>query len=503
MGKIFLQSEIRNIDAETIRREGITSDMLMERASNSVSTWIFENIPSDRKIVVVVGPGNNGGDGLVVARHLSFGFDVSVYAYTSEGGRRSADNSLNAERLDKTRVDYHENDSNIIFPDGCLVIDALFGTGLSRPLEGLFANIVRRINESGHQVVSIDMPSGLGDEASLARLDDYTIVKADTTIAFQFDKVAFFVPEAEEYVGNVVVTDIGLNAQAIADTPTSLFYTEWADVSCLLKLRSRFAHKGSFGRAKLFAGSFGMMGAAQLSARSALRSGVGLLTVVTPRCGYEIMQLAAPEAMAEVAGDDGHLVWNASLYDMRVKAIGIGPGIGRHPETSLFVSEAMNSFRDIPKVIDADALWHLAKLTRDGVSPVLTNAVLTPHDAEFDNLTSPHTSRIDRIHTASNYAVSKQVVVVLKGANTAVCLPDGSVHFNSTGNSGMATGGSGDVLTGIITALLAQGYSLSDAALLGVYMHGKAGDEASKRLSQMGMVAGDIVDELPKMWLSK
>lgn len=500
MGSIFLQNQIRNIDAETVVREGITSDQLMERASRTVSSWIFQNISPDRHIVVLAGPGNNGGDGLAVARHLALGFDVTVYSFTSADGRRSADNELNVQRLRTSRLTFHENDSCVVFPDNCLVIDALFGSGLSRPLEGLFADIVNAVNTSGCEVLSIDVPSGLGDEASLAHLDKFPVVKADTTISFQFRKMAFLLPETEQLVGSVVITDIGLDAQAIADTPTRYFYTEWSDVDTLFKSRSRFAHKGDFGRAKLFAGSLGMMGAAQLSARAALRSGVGLLTAVTPRCGYEIMQIGTPEAMVQISGAEGHLVWDAQLYDLRTKAIGIGPGIGRSPETSIFVHDAINAYSVTPKVIDADALWHLAQLSRDGVAPALVNAILTPHDAEFDNLTAPHSSRVERINAASDYAVANGVVVVLKGANTAVCLPDGSVHFNSTGNAGMATGGSGDVLTGILTALLAQGYALADAAILGVFIHGMAGDAAAQRLSQVGMTAGDIVDELSKLW---
>lgn len=493
--KIFEQNDIRTIDAETIRREGITSDALMERAAKTVSDWVLQNVDSERKIVIVAGPGNNGGDGLVVARHLALCFDVTLYAFTGTNGKRSADNALNADRLKNSRVQYLENPHDIEFPQGCLIIDALFGTGLSRPVEGELANVIHQINNSGCEVLSIDLPSGLGNEDSLKHLDHYIIVKATHTIAFQMPKIAFFMPEAEQFVGNVTITDIGLNGEAIAEKTTRFFFTEKSDITPKIRLRSRFAHKGDMGRAMIFAGSYGMMGAAQLSAKACLRSGVGLLTMAIPQCGYEIMQIGVPEAMV-VTNGKASLEWTDKMYDTRLKAIAIGPGIGRDEQTTSFVSHILYIYNSTPKVIDADGLWYLSKIRRSGEKPSLENAILTPHDAEFDNLTTPHLTRKDRLDDASLFASDNKCIVVLKGANTAICLPDGTIHFNSTGNPGMATAGSGDVLTGIITALLAQGYSTTDAAIIGVFNHGAAGDRARDVHGEQALIASDIIAEL-------
>ena len=500
--KIFEQRLIRTIDAETIQREGISSDALMERAASTVSDWIFANVDPSRHIVIMAGPGNNGGDGLVIARHVAFAFNVSVYSYTGRNGSRSADNALNFGRLDTSRMNVAvDDDYNPVFPDGCLVVDALFGTGLSRPLEGAYDSLVSTINNSHREVLSVDLPSGMGDEESLTNIDSQPVVMATTTIAFQLSKLAFFLPETEKYLGRIVITDIGLSREAMDSLPSRYYYTDEASVSPLFRTRQRFVHKGDMGRAMIFAGSMGMMGAAQLAAKACMRSGVGLLTVVAPRCGYEILQVAVPEAMARVAGAEC-LTWNTGLFDSRIKAAAIGPGIGRDADTTGVVLDFLTAYRNIPKVIDADALWHLASLLGDSSFDVslLNGSVLTPHDAEFDHLTCPHSSRYERIRAARQFAVDYGVVVVLKGANTAVCLPDGDIHFNSTGNPGMATGGSGDVLTGIVTALLAQGYTSHESAIMAVYMHGKAADNFVAHGSQMALVASDIISELVGIW---
>lgn len=498
--KIFLQRDIRLLDRLTIERQGITSVDLMDRAATTVSDWIMRHLVSspDMKVAVVAGPGNNGGDGMVVARHLALiGCDVTVCSFTGREGKRSEDCEANVGRLPSS-VKLVVDSLDIDFSGCDIIVDALLGTGLSRPVtDGKLADAIRLVNDAKSPVVSIDMPSGLGDEEMMERGEFGEVVKANYTIAFQFPKISFLMPESEAYVGELVVTDIGLDKSAIDEAGSRFYVADEEGVLGLVKRRSRFAHKGNAGRALIVAGSKGMMGAAQLAARGCMRSGVGLLTMAVPEVGYQIMQIGVPEAMTVTCGTEA-IEWDDCLTSGRYNALAIGPGIGRGKSQRDFVRKFITSYSEMPMVIDADALYHLGKIDELDVFPQM--AVLTPHEAEFDRLTEAHTTRLGRLERASDVAKRHKCVVVLKGAYTAVCLPDGSVVFNTTGNAGMATGGSGDVLTGVINALLAQGYSPEEAAVIGVYKHGQAGDRAKENYSEMGMISGDIADEIGKVW---
>lgn len=496
MQKLFLQKDIRTIDNLTIEAQGITSLALMERAATTVSEWLMHNMCKEigQKVAIVVGPGNNGGDGLVVARQLAMiGCNVVVYSFTGRSGRRSNDCDANLKRL-PDGVELYENRMDWDLSGSAFVVDALLGTGLSKEPDGLLKEAICMMNTSGLPIVSIDMPSGMGDEEMMKCVNKESIVKADYTISFQFPKLSFLMPESEEYLGELVVTDIGLDKTAIDSFKSDYWLTDKLGVAQMIKKRSRYAHKGIAGRSMIIAGSKGMMGAAQLAARGCMRSGVGLLTMVVPQVGYEIMQIGVPEAMAKVSGLDV-LEWSEELVDGRLDSAGIGPGLGRGEHQCHLVDKFFNAYNSTPMVVDADALWHVA----NGLE-LPQGAIITPHEAEFDRLTKKHYSRIERIESAKRYANDKQVIVVLKGAYTAICMPSGRVVFNSTGNAGMATGGCGDVLTGVLTALLAQGYSPEDAAVIGVYIHGLAGDMACEQLSEIGLVAGDLADMIGRAW---
>lgn len=496
MKKIFLQSQIKELDRQTIERQGITSLELMERAAMNVADYIM-NHWQPGKIVIVAGPGNNGGDGLVVARILSIvGYDVVVYNYTGRSQKRSDDCESNYRRL-PARVEKHVDEEKINFAGAELVVDALFGTGLSRAVDGKLADVIGQINHSGIAVLSIDMPSGMGDEDMICRADGMPIVRADLTIAFQQPKLAFLMQETGNYVGEWMITDIGIDQSAMQETSTNFYYIEKDDVERLLKKRSRFAHKGTTGKALIIAGKKGMMGAAQMCGKSCLRSGIGLLTMVVPEAGYEIMQTCVPEAMTLTMGNDW--IEQSDVELPRVDAIGIGPGLGRELVTKVVVENIAET--DKPIVMDADALWHMRDTLKAGKLDGKGMMILTPHEGEFDRMSGIETGdRYSRIRRAVEMAADMNIVIVLKGAYTAICTPQGKIFINSTGNAGMATGGSGDVLTGILTALMAQGYSAEEASVIGVYIHGLAGDKAKEKRGEMGMTAMDIVDNLGEAW---
>ena len=492
---MFQTTDIKHIDKLTIALEPIDSKALMMRAATNVYSFIKERFPMT-DVIIAAGPGNNGGDGLAVAKLLSdSGFNVEVWSYTSSTGKRSDDCRYYFDKLRTSRCTIHENEPlPEKIKEGTLVVDALFGTGLSRPLEGTMAEVVRRINMWQTTVVSIDIPSGLGTEESYATLSG-EIVKATHTVSFQFPKVAFFLPETALYVGQWHITDIGLHPEAITSTYSQLYYTDASTAHRLIVPRNRCAHKGDMGRAMLFVGSYGMMGAATMAAKACVCCGVGVLTSVIPSIGYDIMQTSVPESMALCTDERRHATWRDELYNKNIKAIGIGPGLGRDNATTAFVGNVLSAYKEYKNVIDADALYHLRQLTNKGFT-LPANAVLTPHEGEFDRLTHPHTSRFERLKTASEYAMKHNVVVVLKGAYTATLTPDGRTIFNTTGNPGMATGGMGDLLTGIITALLAQGYDAVTAAVLGVNIHANTADAICRQRGEMGVTPTRMLEIL-------
>ena len=450
-------------------------------------------------MTVFAGPGNNGGDALAVARLLmERGYQVETFLFNTKGNL-SPDCATNMERLAAVPdVDFHEVTSQFTFPkltEDDIIIDGLFGSGLNKPLAGGFAAVVKFINASPARVVSIDIPSGLMGEDNTYNTAA-AIVRADLTLSLQLPKLSFFFAENEAYVGEWRLLDIHLSREAIAEMPTDYELTEPDTVAALLRPRGRFAHKGNFGRALLVAGSQGMAGASVLAAKACLRSGVGLLTVHVPFCNNDIVQTAVPEAMTEL--DLSDTCFATPIDTDSYQAVGIGPGLGNSAETVSALLEQMD-ICEAPMVLDADALNILGE-NRSYLSRLPKGSILTPHPKELERLVGKCQNSYERLERARELARQAEVHIVLKGAYTAVISPDGKCRFNTTGNPGMATGGSGDVLTGVLLALLAQGYAAGDAALLGVYVHGLAGDLAADELGQTGMTSGDLVHHLPQAW---
>ena len=489
--KIFRSEEIREIDAATIRLEPVTSAGLMERAATTLFQRIRDLVATDRKISVFAGPGNNGGDGLVLARLMhEDGFQVKVFTVET-GSARTDEFLLNAGRLERSGVVPTALADPALFPSISsdeIIIDALFGTGLSRPASGAVAEIIRLINKSGARVISIDIPSGLFSEDN-SNVDHESVVMAWRTLSIRFPRLAFMFPGNGINVGEWESIDIGLHTETILTKETPYYYITRESVRPLLKVRGRFDHKGLFGHALLIAGSEGKTGAATLAAGAALRTGAGLVTVHTPATSVSCLQASLPEAMVSPDPGAGHVIMLPDLSPY--EAIGAGPGMGTDPDTAVVLRELLEKAA-VPLVLDADAL-NILSANREWLKLLSSRTVITPHPAEFRRLTGSGSSDYRLMQEQRAFAADHGCVVVLKGAHTSVALPNGRVYFNSTGNPGMATAGSGDVLTGMITALLAQGYHPSDAAIAAVFLHGLAGDIALRIHSEESVIAGDIL----------
>ncbi len=490
--KILNAEQIRALDAQTIKNEPISSLDLMERASLAFVNWFINCFDVSKSVSVFCGKGNNGGDGLAIARLLNEkGFHVRVFVieYTENG---SDDFRQNLERLEGNLQvqSIYESQAMPELNNNQIVIDALLGSGLSRPVTGLLQEVIGLINQASGIVISVDIASGLYVDKTNEKSD--TIVKPDHTVTFQLPKLAFMMPQNAEFTGDWHVVDIGLDKEFIEQTFTPYYYTDKSAGEALAKKREKFSHKGTFGHALIFAGSYGKIGAAVLSSRACLHSGVGLLTVHVPECGYQILQISIPEAMLSVDRNQRNITVLPELD--AYSAIGIGPGIGQEPLTVRMLDELLDKI-NVPIIVDADALNILAKHP-DLLDKLPSNTILSPHPKEFQRLAGESSNEFERLELARSFAKKHNVIIILKGANTAVILTNGDVHFNSTGNAGMATGGSGDVLTGIVAALLAQKYTPEQAAIFGVYQHGLAGDRASEKKTQTAMIASDIVENL-------
>ena len=498
--KLFTCTQIATIDQLTMTLEPVSSIDLMERASGEVADWIIQHFSNDQPIVVFAGPGNNGGDALALARMLGWcNFICTVYL-VSLGREMKGDPAINLQRLgEQDKVIVKRIDSEESIPDlssGVIIIDGLFGSGLNKPLEGLAKSIVGHINHSGATIIAIDIPSGLFGEDN-SHNDLSGVIRARHTLTFQMPKLSFLFAETNPYVGNWEVLPIGLHPDAIGQTESKYFYLDQASISGKIKKRTKFSHKGTYGHALLIAGSYGKMGASVLASRACLRSGVGLLTSHVPRLGYGIIQNSVPEAMVSIDKDDQ--VFSEAPELQSYSAIGIGPGLDRKPKTQLAFRKLLRT-NPAKLVIDADALNILSE-NKDWYDLLPENTILTPHPKEFERLAGPSANSWERLQLQLQFSEQYKVILVVKGANTCITFPDGRVFFNSTGNPGMATGGSGDVLTGLILGLLAQAYTAEDAALIGVYLHGLAGDLAADENGQQALIAGDITNQIGKAFL--
>jgi ADP-dependent NAD(P)H-hydrate dehydratase / NAD(P)H-hydrate epimerase len=499
--KILTTKQVKEADEYTIRNEPVSSVDLMERAAGAIAGWIAGKYQKDTVVKIFSGSGNNGGDGLALGRLLlENGFKPEVFLLKSGSGGYSPDTSINLERLEAKNLPpviiATPDDFPPVSPSD-IVVDALFGTGLSRPLEGLPARLVDHLNNSGAGIIAVDIPSGLFGDDNRDNSGG-SIVKAKYTLTFQFPKLSFFFPENGLYTGEWIVLPIGLHQGFINETDTPYRLIDRELVMPLLKKRDKFSHKGNYGHCLLISGSYGKMGAAVLAATSCLRSGAGLLTVHVPAKGCEILQTCLPEAMISI--DDSDYIFSVVPDLAKFDAIGIGPALGTK-DPGKGALRILLSSAGRPLVLDADAI-NLLSLDRKLVGMLPEDSILTPHPGEFDRLTSQHKNGHDRLITQIEMARKNKIIIVLKGAHTSIATPEGYCYFNSTGNPGMATGGAGDVLTGIILSLLGQGYKPSDAAVTGVYLHGLAGDYASREHSPESMIAGDITSNLGRAFKS-
>jgi len=496
---ILTAEQVRQWDQYTIDNEPIPSIDLMERAAATCTHWLEHHMGGLKKsYLIFCGKGNNGGDGLAIARMLSEnGHDVNVFILEF-GHKGTHDFQVNLARLHQSPVaGIHFIQSREQFPELTgreLIVDALYGTGLNRALEGVTEELVNFLNASHQAILSIDLPSGLfADRSSRGN----TVVHARHTLSFQCYKPALLVAENANAIGEVHILDIGLHPAFPGKATTPYQWIDHSVASLLYRPRKRFSHKGNFGHTLLLAGSYGKMGAAVLAAKACVHAGSGLTTCCIPRCGYEIMQITVPEAMVITSGQD-ELTSSPDETD-KYNVMALGPGIGTTENTKKLVAELCRTWKK-PIVIDADGLNCLATQTSlAGLIP--PNSIFTPHPREFDRLFGNCTNDFERLQRAIDKAQEHQCIIILKGHHTLVAMPGGQCYFNGTGNAGMAKGGSGDVLTGFIAGLMASGYTPDAAALLGVYLHGRAGDRAALICSAEAMSPSDIITQAGGVFL--
>ena len=500
MQKVFTVDKIRLADQFTIENEPIKSIDLMERASTACVDWLLERTFKTQSFAIFCGPGNNGGDGLAIGRLLSeHGFKVRVFILDTE--RYSLDFKVNSDRLAGIKglvVNTLKTDADFpIIEDQEIIIDALFGSGLSKPLEGLVAKLVKHLNQQNTLKIAIDIPSGLyADKSSESK--NAVRFQADYTLSFQFPKLAFFMPENDACVGDWQVLDIGLSQEYIQNTETPYYFIVPNSAKELIHPRAKFSHKGSFGHGLLIAGSRGKMGAAVLAGKASLRSGAGLTTVHHPKGESSIIPSAVPELMTSI--DENETVFSKVPELSNFSAIAIGPGLGTAKQSQTAFKMLIQESK-VPLVIDADALNILSE-NKTWLSFLPKNSILTPHIKEFERLLGKVDNDFERLEKQIVFAKKHQLYLILKGAHTSIATPEGKVFFNSTGNPGMATGGSGDVLTGILLGLKAQHYTSLHASILSVFLHGLSGDIAAENKGQASLIAGDIVDSISDAFLS-
>lgn len=495
--KIFTRAQIQELDHYTIEHEPIKSIDLMERSARVLTRAITERWPKSVPVVVFAGPGNNGGDALAVARMLmEQDYQVQTYLFNITG-HLSADCAENKQRLsDKKGLPLYIEVKQEFDPPrlekGMLVVDGLFGSGLNKPLAGGFASLVKYINASQAEVVSIDVPSGLMTEDNTYNVST-NIVKATQTLTLGQLKLSFLFAENQTYVGELRILDINLSKEGIAKMEAHYTFLEEENVRALYRPRHPFAHKGQMGQALVIAGCYGMAGAAILTTKACLRAGAGKVTVHSPKRNVLILQTAVPEAVLSI--DREETIFTEGVATEDFNAVGIGPGLGTSEQTAITLIAQLRRTQ-CPLVVDADALNILAN-RRAWLQQLPKGIILTPHPKELDRMEGKCVDSYERLTKARELAERLQGYVILKGHHTAICMPDGHVVFNSTGNAGMATAGSGDVLTGIITGLLARGYKREDACMVGIYLHGLAGDFAARELGEESVIASDLIQYLP------
>lgn len=484
MIKILSGNQVKELDELHLISAGQASHELMEAAAKGFVKWFKEqSFDNTLPVFVFVGSGNNGGDGLAIARLLhETSQDVSVVRCFQSEDLLSPDAKHNWDLLsqDIALIEWK------ILPDNSkgILIDAFLGVGLKGELRQTAKEVIHKINQFKGVKLSVDLPSGLFADTICSE----NVVKADLTISFAFPKLSLLLPEHSEFVGELIVVDIGIDPGRYKSFDSNFFFVQKRDIPTLHRKFHRFSHKGDFGKILLVGGSPGKMGALTLASKSALRTGSGLVTCHLEESERFILQTSVAEAMLTL----GHLK-DLENYD----AIGVGPGWGKINRKDL-LEQILNEFTK-PLVIDADGLNLLAQ-NQELLTKLPANSILTPHLGEFSRLVGSAENHLHRLKMAKDFAQKYQIILVLKGANSVINLPDGRQIFNSTGTNYMATGGAGDVLTGMITAFLGMGYLPENAAICGVFHHGMAGEFAGKK-KRRGLIASDIIEEIPETYL--
>lgn len=470
---LLIAEDIRKADAYTIKHGPVSSVDLMERAAKAFVGWFINHFPDKKQgITVYCGTGNNGGDGLAIARMLSQHKYQQVKIVIARFSKKSSpDFDTNLERIIAGKISYIELVPGDQLPDdkGQIIIDALLGSGLNKPLAGDYARLVKHLNDQHKTVVAVDVPTGLFTEGKIP--EDAIVLKADLVISFQQPKLTFLLPESGPYINCWEAVNIGLTEKYIRSLNSPYQFVEEKDIRQWLKPRPKFSNKGTFGHALIIAGQPETMGAALLCASACANAGAGLTTACIPDSGLTALNAAHPEIMAIVrkGKKQPDISWD------KFTAAGIGPGLGKDKNAADLLSALFKKFKK-PVVVDADAL-NILSAHQQLLKHIPAQSIITPHMKEFDRLFGEHTSWWDRIQTAIAKAAAHQIYILLKNDYTIVATPDGKAYFNSTSNAAMATGGMGDALTGVITALLAQKYTPEHACIIGAYIHGKAGDE--------------------------
>lgn len=495
--KILTGGQFKELDKYTVEHEPISPIDLMERASTAITNELVSRWDNQTRFFVFAGPGNNGGDALAVSRMLAQkGYSAEVYLF-NVSGKLSEECETNKTRLTMyPNVRLTEVMNQFTFPtieSNDVIIDGLFGTGLNKPLSGGYASVAKSINACKAKVVSIDIPSGLMCEDNTYN-NMSCIVRASLTLTIQLPKLAFFFPEIQKYIGELKILNIGLHPAYIQEAESSIETIESKTVSGYLRPRDPFAHKGMMGHALIVGGSFGMAGCTILASRACLRCGAGKITVHTPRMNNDILQVTIPEAILSHDIDDDIITNSISTHEY--SSIAIGPGLGDNENTAMALREFLLQ-ASIPVILDADALNILGS-HKEWIQDIPQNSILTPHVKELERLIGQCTDSFERLSKARELAIKRQIYIVLKGHFTMICTPTGKTFINTNGNAGMATAGSGDVLCGILAALLAQKYPVEKAVIMGVFLHGLAGDLAAKVLEEECMTASDIITYLPQ-----
>ncbi|MEC5158796.1 NAD(P)H-hydrate dehydratase [Chryseobacterium sp. MP_3.2] len=495
--KIFTASQIKKWDEVTLEKAPINSGLLMARAAESCADWILRHLKKDSPVHLFCGRGNNGGDGFALAQILyDKGLNVSIFL-DSENLNFPPDSAENFKAVQKIPLikirDFLEA-KDYLFETNSVIIDAIFGIGLNRKIGGKVGETIKILNIIEAQKISIDIPSGLF--ADTISDEDAVIFQAEDTLTFQTWKKAFLHPETGKVCLRVHVLDIGLDKDFALKEPSENFTIDDELISSIYKKRDEFTHKGNFGKTQIVAGSSGKIGAAVLATKAALRTGSGITFIQAPKCGYEIIQSTCPEAMFLSGGEN----WISEFNVEEEMTLGIGPGLGTAAESEKSFLDFLKNYAK-PLVLDADALNILAK-NPEALELIPKNSIITPHPKEFERLFGKTANSFERLLVARKKAGSFGIYIILKDHHTQVITPEGEVFYNITGNSGMAKGGSGDVLLGIITSLLSQKYTSKDAALFGVWLHGKAGDLAADKLSKEAMLPTDLIEEIGNVFKS-